>query len=243
MYRSGHRITLAGFIIIYIFISSLLKTYSQLLMARKILIPVLLFIFHVMCNGQDTEVELWLDAQIRKDFNKKFRAYYEQGYRRDEFLTNSKALYFETGGYYKPAKFLWLGPNYRFATNLRDYRRNRLAGEVIFRGDIRRFNLKLRNKYMAEFGGGEETDHYFRERISADYNIRHLKIDPFIASELIFHLQPDRTEYEQFRFDIGADWKLAKHHCLEFYYRYRIKRNVKNPLNSHIFGIEYVFEF
>jgi hypothetical protein len=212
-------------------------------MARKIFVPVLLFFPYLLSFGQDTDVELWLAAQIRTDFKKKFRFYYEQGYRRDEFLTKTKCFYFETGGFYKPWKFLWIGPYYRHYTDFKGSRLNHLTGVLLLREEMDRFDFKSKTRYIAEFGGGNETAHYLRERISADYDIRKIKFTPFIASEFIFHFQPDKTENEQIRLDMGVNRNLAKHHSIEAYYRYCIERNVHNPVNSHIFGIDYVFDF
>jgi hypothetical protein len=212
-------------------------------LSRFIFIVFLLALLHIPGFGQDHDVELWFAGQLRKDLGKRFRLYYEQGYRRDEFLVHTKTLYFESGGYFKPVKFLWLGSYYRYSTDFKDFRKNRLSGELLLRGDIDRFNIKLRSQYNSEFAKEEKTDHYIREKISLDYNIRKCKLDPFIASEAIFHLQTNKSENEQIRFDIGVEWKLAKRHAIDFSYRYRIKRNVKNPLRSHIIGIDWVFEF
>jgi hypothetical protein len=212
-------------------------------LARKIFISTFLFFIYLQCFGQNTDVELWLSAEIRKDLGKKFRLYYEQGYRRDDFLAHTKTFYFETGGFYKPAKFLWIGPYYRFYSDFRDYRNNHLVGVLVLRGNLNRFDLKSRSRYIAEFGRDKGTDHYLRERISLDYDIRNFKIDPFIASEFIFHLQPEKTENEQIRLETGAEWKLAKRHTLDFFYRYQIERNVNDPIRSHVIGIDYCFEF
>ena len=185
---------------------------------------------------------MWLSAQIRKDIKKKFRVYYEQGYRRDENLNHLKAYYFEAGGRYKPAKFLWIGTHYRHYTDFLGNYKNRLGGSVIFRAEIDRFLFKSRTRYIAIKERHEVTHHFLREKISLDYNIKNCKVDPFIASELFYHLEKPNSDFEQFRVDLGFEWKIAKRHSLQTYYRYRIKRNIKNPLNSNVIGIEYVLE-
>lgn len=212
-------------------------------MLRYLFIVILLFLFQLPGFSQDHDAELWLAGQLRKDFGEKLRLYYEQGYRRDEFLVHTKTIYFEGGGYFKPAKFIWLGSYYRFSTDFKDFRKTRLSGELLLRGELNRFDIKLRSQYNSEFMKEEKTDHYLREKISLDYDIRKCKVDPFIASEAIFHLQTDKSENEQIRFDTGVEWKLAKRHTIDFLYRYRIRRNVKNPVRSHIIGIDWVFEF
>jgi hypothetical protein len=212
-------------------------------MIRKIFVLILLLFPFMLCFGQDTDVELWMAAQIRTDFKKKFRLYYEQGYRRDENLSKTKTFYFETGGFYKPWKFLWVGPYYRHYNDFQGSRNNHLVGVLLLREEVGRFDLRSRTRYIAEFGGGDETDHYLRERITAAYDIKKFKFNPFINTEFIFHFQPEKTEIEQIRFDIGVERSLGKHHGIDIYYRYCIERNVKDPINSHIFGIDYVFEF
>jgi len=118
-----------------------------------------------------------------------------------------------------------------------------LSGELLLRGKLNRFDFKLRTQYNSEFVKEEKTDHYLREKISLDYNIRKCKVDPFFASEAIFHMQTNESENEQIRFDTGVEWKPAKRHAIDFFYRYRIRRNIKNPIRSHIIGIDWVFEF
>jgi hypothetical protein len=212
-------------------------------MARKIFVLILLLFPFMICFGQDTDVELWLSAQIRTDFKKKFRLYYEQGYRRDEFLAKTKTFTFETGGYYKPFKYLWIGPYFRHYDDLKDSRKNHLVGVILFRKALERFDFKSKTRYIIEFGGGAESKHYLRERIWAGYDIRNFKWNPFVSPEFIFHLKPGQTKNEEIRLDIGMERELAKHHNIDFYYRYSIERNVNNPLNSHVIGIDYVFDF
>jgi hypothetical protein len=212
-------------------------------MTRKILIPILLLFPSLFSFGQDTDVELWLSANIHTDFMKKFRVYYEQGYRRYENLTATKTFYFETGGFYKPWKFLWIGPYYRHYNDFKGSMKSHLAGVLILREEVGRFDLKSRTRYIAEFARGNETDHFLRERLIASYDIPKFKFNPFISTEFIFHMQPDKTENEQIRFDIGVELSLGKHHALEGWYRYCIERNVNNPVNSHVIGIDYAFEF
>lgn len=212
-------------------------------MFRHLFILIFLFLISLPCFCQETDVELWLAAQVRKDLGEKFRIYYEQGYRRDEFLEHIKTANFEAGGYYKPFKFLWLGSYYRFSTNFSDFIKNRFSCELVLRRDIKRLYVKSRSQYNADFVKGDKTDHYARERILLEYDIRKCKLSPFFASEAIFHMQRDKSENEQIRFDLGIEWKLGKRHTIDTFYRYRIKRNVKNPLRSNIIGIDYVFEF
>jgi hypothetical protein len=56
-------------------------------------------------------------------------------------------------------------------------------------------------------------------------------------------IKKEKTETEQIRFYIGGDYQIAKHHAIEAYYRYSHEMNVKNPVNAHTIGIDYVFEF
>jgi hypothetical protein len=212
-------------------------------MTKKNIILLLLLLPCLISFSQDTDVELWLSANIQKDFKKKFRLYYEQGYRRDQNLTETKIFYFEAGGYYKPWKFLWIGPYYRYYTHFTGSGKNHLTGVIFLREEIGRFDLKAKTRYIVEFSKGDEIDHYLRERFIVSYDIPDFKFNPFINTEFIWHLQPDKTENEEIRLDIGFERNLGKHHSIEGWYRYNIERNVKNPVNSHIIGIDYAFEF
>jgi hypothetical protein len=212
-------------------------------MTRKLFFTLVLCLPSIICLSQETDVQLWLTANIHKDFAKKFRLYYEQGYRRNEFLSETQTFTFETGGFYKPWKFLWIGPYYRYYNDFKGSSKNHLAGVLLLREEMNRFDLKSKTRYIYEFGGGNDPGHFLRERITAGYDIQNFKLNPFVASEFIFHLQPEKTETEQIRFIVGADYEITKRHSLEFYYRYSIEMNVKNPVNAHTIGIDYAFDW
>ncbi len=212
-------------------------------MTRKIIVPILLLLPCLIGSGQDTDIELWLSANVQKDFQKKFKLYYEQGYRRDHNLTETKTFYLEAGGFYKPWKFLWFGPYYRYYNDFKGSGKNHLTGVLLLREELGRFDLKSKTRYIYEFTRGDQADHFLRERLIASYDIPNFKINPFISTEFIFHLQPDKTENEDIRMDAGIERSFGKHHSVEGWYRYNIERNVNFPVNSHIIGIDYVFEF
>src|SRR5512139_1846876 len=102
-------------------------------MTRKIIVPILFLLPTLISFGQNTDVELWLSAKINWDFEKKFRLYYEMGHRRDQNITETKTNYFEAGGFYKPWKFLWIGPYYRHYDDFMGSRNNNIAGVLILR--------------------------------------------------------------------------------------------------------------
>lgn len=212
-------------------------------MIRKIFTTLILTFPFLLCSGQDTDVQLWLTANVRKDLGKKFRLYYEQGYRRDENLTKTKTFTFETGGFYKPWKFLWVGAYFRHYNDFKDSRDNNLSGVLLLREELNRFDFRSKTRYIYEFTSGNESEHFLRERISAGYDIPNFKINPFVASEFTFHFQPGNTETVQIRYYIGGEYKIAKHHTINFYYRYSHEMNVNNPLNVHTIGVDYIFDF
>lgn len=212
-------------------------------MNKKVLIPIFLLFPCLLTFTQNTDVELWLSANIQKDFKKKIRLYYEQGYRRDHDLKETKTFYFETGGLYKPWKFLWVGPYYRYFDDFKGSNKSHLTGVLILREELGRFDLKSKTRYIYEFSRGNKSDNFLRERLTASYDIPNFKFNPFLSSEFIFHIQPDKTENEEIRLDAGFERSFGKHHDIEVWYRYNIERNVNNPTNSHIIGIDYIFGF
>jgi hypothetical protein len=109
--------------------------------------------------------------------------------------------------------------------------------------EVGRFDLKSKTKYIYEFAKGDETDHYIRQKFTSSYDIPNCKFNPFISTEFIFHLQPAKTENEEIRMEMGFERNIGKHHSVEAWYRYSVERNVKNPINSHVIGIDYAFEF
>jgi len=212
-------------------------------MTKKIIVLILPLLPCLISFSQDTDVELWLSANIQKDFQKKFKLYYEQGYRRDQNLAETKTFYFKAGGLYKPWNFLWFGPYYRYFDDFKGSSKSHLTGILILRQGPGRFDLKSKTRYIYEFAKGAQSKHYLRERLTVSYDIPNFKFNPFISTEFIFHMQPDRIENEEIRLDAGVERNFGKHHSVELWYRYNIERNVNNPVNSHIIGIDYAFEF
>jgi hypothetical protein len=211
-------------------------------MIRKLIVPLVLFFPFLTVWSQERDVQFWLTANIRKDLGKNFRLYYEQSYRTYENLTKTKTFTFEAGGYYKPWKFLWLGTYYRHYNDFRDNRKSNLTGIVLLKEKVKRFDLKSKTRYIYIFGHEVNTEHFLKERISAEYNIKNCKINPFVSSEINIHLQSQKTEPEEIRFYVGADYNIARHHNIEVYYRYSQEMNVNNPVNLHTIGIDYVFD-
>lgn len=59
-----------------------------------------------------------------------------------------------------------------------------------------------------------------RSRLQATYNIPKCSLTPYASCELT-HLLNDKGAIDKTRWTLGVEWKLSKHHGLDFYYLYQ----------------------
>lgn len=138
-----------------------------------------------------------------------------------------------------------------------------LTGDV----DFGRFNFALRERYQITYRSKytatrdyytrsdeynysdddireSETNQVFRSRLMVSYDIRHCAVDPFASVEMTNDLVNDFS-VAKMRYAVGVDWKINKHHLLEFNYMYQNCRgdDGEDDANSHIIGISYKYKF
>ena len=86
-----------------------------------------------------------------------------------------------------------------------------------------------------------KADNKLRSRLSASYNIKHSKFEPF--AELEIYTNIDNTfAIDKIRYTFGTDYKLSKTSKLSAYYRYQDQSD-EDEVGGHVIGIGYSFDF
>ena len=80
-----------------------------------------------------------------------------------------------------------------------------------------------------------------RSRLQVGYDIPRCKIDPYVSVEAY-----NNWSIEKVRYTAGAEWKIAKTHVFDLYYRYQNIRNndsLGDDPDIHIIGLGYKYKF
>ena len=132
-----------------------------------------------------------------------------------------------------------------------------LTGKV----SLNRFTFSLRERWqytyrpsqsVSKFDGDDgspKDDEYvkgkgknvLRSRLQATYNIPKCSLTPYASCELT-HLLNDKGAIDKTRWTLGVEWKLSKHHGLDFYYLYQNHAD-EDEANGHVIGAGYTFKF
>ena len=86
--------------------------------------------------------------------------------------------------------------------------------------------------------------HMLRSRLSASYDIRKSKFEPFAEVE-VFNDLVNRFALDKMRYTIGTDYKLSKTSKLSIYYRFQneVSGDDDDETGGHIIGLGYSFDF
>lgn len=132
-----------------------------------------------------------------------------------------------------------------------------LTGKI----SLNRFTFSLRERWqytyrpsqsVSKFDGDDgspKDDEYvkgkgknvLRSRLQATYNIPKCSLTPYASCELT-HLLNDKGAIDKTRWTLGIEWKLSKHHGLDFYYLYQNHAD-DDEANGHVIGAGYTFKF
>lgn len=78
-----------------------------------------------------------------------------------------------------------------------------------------------------------------RSKLTATYDIKNMKLDPFASVDLGYGLNYEATKW---KYTIGADYKLSKTSKIQFFYRYT-DDNEGDDEDGHLIGAGFSFEF
>jgi hypothetical protein len=185
----------------------------------------------------------WIELTLTKKFLKDFEFSIIPEIRlQDDFTVDEYIFEGKLG--YEPLKFLDLSVSYRYNTNVKN-KGNEVSHNMVFdatgKTDYKRFDGALRLRLTNDYDEGDmqwET-FYFRPRAKVKYNIRKVKIDPYISYELYYDMK--NSDIYKGRFDVGLSRDIGKYHEIGIYYRNQDYFSGRNTV--HILGIDYGFNF
>jgi hypothetical protein len=214
-------------------------------MKRLLLFFLLLTVFSSV-KAKTEQFGTWVELTFTKKFLKDFEFSFIPEFRfQDEFKLDEYILEGKLG--YEPFKFLDLGASYRYNTNIRD-KGNVVSHGIVFditgKTDYKRFDGSLRTRFTNDLDADDililQLDNwFFRPRAKIKYNIKGVKIDPYVSYEVFYDFK--LNEWFKGRFDIGASRDLGKLHEIGLYYRYQ--DYYYNRSSVSILGINYELKF
>ncbi len=211
---------------------------------KQLFLIVIILCFGVSSLFAKTEkFGTWIELTFTKKFLKDFEFSIIPEIRLQDNFTVDEYI-FEGKLGYEAFKFLDLSASYRYNTNVKD-KGNEISNSFVFdatgKTDYKRFDGSLRLRFTNDYDSGDipwET-FYFRPRAKLKYNIKKVKIDPYLSYELFYNIK--NQELYKGRFDIGISRDLTKHQEIGIYYRNQDYFSSRNTI--HILGIDYGFKF
>lgn len=212
-------------------------------MKRLPVILLLLFTSYMSVFARTESFGTWIELTFKKKFLKDFEFSFIPEFRlQDDFTIDEYILEAKLG--YEPFKFLDFAAAYRYTTNVRD-KGNIVSNSIVFDAtgkiEFDRFDASLRTRFTNDVDAGDlpwET-FFLRPRVKLKYNIKGVKIDPFIDYELFYNFK--LNDWFKGRFDVGITRDFGKHHEIGLYYRLQDYFYQRNSVS--ILGINYEFKF
>lgn len=111
--------------------------------------------------------------------------------------------------------------------------------------DVERFRIKLREQYQFEpaWNGASEWSYFnfstLRHKLSIEYNIKGIKLNPFADMELYQSLNhPIQNRLVKTRYTVGLEFPLADKLDMELMFRYQNRHDgLRKPKQEYIGGI------
>jgi hypothetical protein len=212
-------------------------------MKRLLLLIVVLCVGYTSIHAKTDKFGTWIELTFTKKFLKDFEFSIIPEIRlQDDFTVDEYIFEGKLG--YKPLKYLSLSASYRYNTNVKN-KGNEISNNFVFdatgKTDYKRFDGALRLRFTNDYDTGDDPLEtvYFRPRAKLKYNIKKVKIDPYVCYEFFYNIK--NKDLYKGRYDIGITRKLAKQHEIGIYYRNQDYFSNRNSI--HILGIDYGFKF
>lgn len=220
----------------------------------KRLIPFLILsVFTANASfSQEKDAELWTGIEIQKRITKDFNAGIKEGLRLNENFGQLKTLYTQLWASYSVSKYIRFKGIYRFIQRQDASLRHRYSAEATFRYKKKPFVFYYRSRFQTqyEYFSTAETTTSSVERHSRNRFLIKFDLDkewmPYFGTELWYRFTNSDQQgsgLDNFRFGMGIEYKLSKYHDLRAGYYFDQELNQPNPLQSHIFALNYVYTF
>lgn len=242
---------------------------------KKFMFFALTFAALSTATAQDSTVvsdyETWAGVSVQKSFlEKKLDLGFTQEFRFNDNSTRLDQYFSELQLDYKIFKNFKAGIGYRFIrnnTNSGYKNEQRLFADLSYEHKLDRWTLSYRFRFQNqdELGlkkdEGDDITQKYRLRFKVAYNIKKVKLDPYVSVEGFFSREnhginyietiTERTIYsgfEKLRYTIGLDYSVKKWFGINAYYR--IEQGFKSypaafntPSILYVGGINLTFKF
>ena len=143
---------------------------------------------------------------------------------------------------YAVLKILDMGVSYKAIFNFKNSGVTELSHRVAVYSEvehkIKRFRPSLRAMFV-NYDEDEDASNFLRGRVKLEYNVRNVRIDPYVTAELYYQLS-DGNVYKM-RYAVGTDWRISKHHAVGL--EYKLDQYTNSDKIKHIVGLGYTFKF
>lgn len=223
-------------------------------MHYKIFIICFLLITLVSVKAQNVKVigdlrmrtSFEIEKEIIDDLN--IFGEFELGLEQD--LEKIGKIHGELGTAYTPWKFLSFEAKYRYTKNRKNYTDEykythtfAIATEADYKFDRLKLYYRLQYQNVDDeliwTVGDQKTSNILRHRIKLKYNIKGIKINPFISSELYTPWGYEGLSTTKLKTISGIEYDLKKFGSLKVYYRNDHELTSFIPYTYHTWGISF----
>ncbi|MBL6663492.1 MAG: DUF2490 domain-containing protein [Flavobacteriales bacterium] len=200
------------------------------------------FILFLFCPflliAQEQDFQLWSKIGASYDLNKDLSVSFDQGFRARENASLPDVTFSNLSLKYDLVKKWSIAIGYRYITDF-DLSQNtstshRIYTDINYRKKKKRWLMKNRLRYQYQ-----EENFTLRDKVSLSYNIRKTPLEPYTAFELFFK----DSEFNKWRYSLGATYPLSKDFDIDAYYRLQQSFNTNNPKQLHILGLGMEYKF
>ena len=203
--------------------------------------------FEKIVSGQDSDFMTWTSVKIQTKIVPKLSFDLTQEFRLENNSTQWDEIFTNLNLAYSPFKFFEVEGSWRFIQHRKKngdwIPLNRFHFDLKFGVDIKRFRPVYRFRFVRYPTFSNDTKievSILRHRLELNYDIRNLRLDPYVSIELFHAIEDDgNDEIIGIRYKMGADYRINKYHRIGISFRYDQEFNAKNPETHYILGLDY----
>jgi hypothetical protein len=207
-------------------------------------------------RGQDIKIVRDFRSIMEAGISKKFLSYWtieaESRLKLEKNSSRVNEIDLDLGLIYTPFKFMRMGAGYRLSANPDKhdvfYPKHRYHIEMEAGTHIGRFSFDFRSRYQ------NADDNYFlnendpsvknllRNRLQVKYHIRHIKLTPYLYTELYGLLADPKSFATSIRSAFGARYSFVKPGTIKIFLRVDRELNARHPYIIYNLGFTYQFD-
>ncbi len=220
---------------------------------KIILLFGLLFCFSNI-KAQISDFQTWSTISLVKEFDFDLKLSLSEEFRLYENSTKIDEYFTELGIEYKLNKYFAFGGGYRYITNYTKKgnikTENRFDAKVVFDFSIDRFSFDYRLKYQTDNENSTNDnvtkpfEHTLRNQLKISYNIKGIKLEPYILSDLYYSINlDDISEFSKLKNSLGLEYELSKKNSFDLFLMTERELNITDFERNLILGLGYKYKF